>query len=422
MGIAATVWCTWLILAALIWLSRHWEIHRSTRHSRPLAPDTWDAPPQPPPKVSLLVAAKDEQDNIESCIRSLLRQDYPDFEIIAVNDRSTDRTGEILDRLAAEAPPGRLTVLHIDTLPPGWAGKCHALHHGVRRATGRWLCFTDADCRQTSERTLTVAVRHAVENRIDFLSVLPVLETRSIWERIVQPVAGAVMVLWFNPRRVNDPRSATAYANGAFMLISRRTYDDIGGHHAVRTELNEDMKLAWLAKRRGWRLVVTQNRGLYRTRMYGNFREIWNGWSRIFYGCFGSTRRLLISAAVLTLMSLVPYFSVPAALIGLAVAPTAPLWPLVLLSALAASLASQTVVWRYYRLSQADPRYAPTYPIGCLLCLGMLLNALRKVTGRSSVRWRGTVYATRPERPPAPQPPPRAPAPGTSSADAPRAR
>lgn len=239
----------------------------------------------------------------------MLEQDYPAFETIVINDRSADRTGEILESLKAECPNGRLKVIHIQQLQDGWFGKNNAMREGVNQAKGEWFCFGDADCRQTSRRTLSMAVRHAVENGIDFLSVLPRLETQSVWEKIIQPVCGAVMVFWFHPEKVNSPNLPNAYANGAFMLMSRKCYEAIGGHEAVRSQMNEDMQLAKLAKAHGQRLFVMQNDGLYTVRMYSRFREIWRGWSRIFYGCFETFRRLRITLAMLLTTNVFPYLS-----------------------------------------------------------------------------------------------------------------
>ena len=240
------------------------------------------------------------------------------------------------------------------------------MREGVERARGRWLCFSDADCRQTSRRTLSMAMRQALDHNIDFLSVLPVLETQGFWERVIQPVCGAIMILWFHPGRVNNPRSRAAYANGAFMLLSREAYRRLGGHEMVRTEVNEDMHLARLAKRAGLRLFVMQNRDLYRTRMYTGLKQIWRGWSRIFYGCFGSYARLLASFAVLLIVSVMPYVSLAAALIALVTIGWAEAGPWRWVSAFAAAavIANQVLIARFYKLSQADPRYAPTYILG----------------------------------------------------------
>jgi cellulose synthase/poly-beta-1,6-N-acetylglucosamine synthase-like glycosyltransferase len=390
-------WMILLGLVTLIWISRHWEIALARRDRPPLSSATFDGPPENPPRISVLVAAKDEEENIEACVRTLMEQDYPNFELLVINDRSTDRTGEILDRLAAEygaRANGRLRAIHVTELRDGWFGKNNAMREGVEQASGEWLCFSDADCRQTSNRTLSMAMRQALEKGIDFLSVLPVLETHGVWERIIQPVCGAIMVFWFPPRKVNDPRASAAYANGAFMLISREAYDRLGGHEPVKAEVNEDMHLARRAKRIGLHLHVMQNSDLYTTRMYTGLGQIWRGWSRIFYGCFGTYPRLITSFLVLLIISVMPYLSLAAGAVAVVLKgwSGAGLWVWVLVLAAAAVLANQVLIYRYYRLTQADPRYTPTYIIGSLIGLGMLVNSMLKVGGKTRTVWRGTAY------------------------------
>jgi len=389
------IWAGLLALVACVWASRHLEINRGRREQIPLSSRSYPGPPADPPSVSVLIAAKDEEANIATAVSSLLRQDYPNFELIVVNDRSRDRTPEILESFRAGDPTGRLKVLHIKQLRDGWFGKNNAMREGVEQAGGQWLCFADADCEQTSERTLSMAVSCALEKKADFLSILPRLATASLWERIIQPVCGAVMVFWFHPRRVNDPQHPAAYANGAFMLVSRRCYEAIGGHEAVKTEVNEDMHLARLAKSNGARLLVMQNDDLYTVRMYARFSEIWRGWSRIFYGCFGTFRRLRVSMLMLICTNLFPYTSLVVALaaVGLTDWPAVnPGWYWVAgVSALAVAL-QLSVIARFYRLSYASPWLAPTFIIGAVICVGMLANAMLKLKGRTTVTWRGTTY------------------------------
>mgnify|MGYP005837824893 CR=1 FL=1 len=398
MGIGWWIWIVTLSLVAAVWVSRHVEISLARRRHRPLAEDSYDGPPQPAPFVSFLIAAKDEEANIERAIRSVLSQDYPQFELIVINDRSTDGTRAILERLAADTAgvnrDGRLRVIHIEQLREGWFGKNNAMREGVSRAGGEWLCFSDADCAQISRRTLSLAMRHATENNIDFLSVLPILETRGFWERVIQPACGAVMVFWFHPKRVNDPRHSAAYANGAFMLMRRRTYDAIGGHDAVRTEVNEDMHMARLAKEQGHRLEVVQNDNLYSVRMYTSLRAIWHGWSRIFYGCFGTFSRLLITLRMLLIMNIFPVGSAMAAWVLVAARgwDAAGPWRAVAAAATVAVVMQTTVIARFYRLSRANPWLAPTWIIGVVFCIGMLINAMLKLGGRTTTTWRGTTY------------------------------
>jgi len=389
------VWTILLALVACVWLSRHLAVNQAQREQIPLNSKSYTGPPNDPPLLSVLIAAKDEEDNIEPAVRTMLAQDYPNFELIVMNDRSADETGPILDKIKAEQPDGKMKVIHIEELREGWFGKNNAMREGVQLARGEWLCFSDADCKQTSNQTLSMALRHAVDQNADFLSVLPRLETQSLWERIIQPVCGAVMVLWFNPKNVNNPKHPAAYANGAFMLMKRNCYETIGKHEAVCTEVNEDMHMANYAKQKNQRLVVVSNDDLYTVRMYSRFKEIWRGWSRIFYGCFGTFRQLRLTLLVLATMNLFPYLSAVIAAAKLILdgwTSVGPAWQLVAGASVLCIVLQQSVIVRFYRISKADPRYAPTFIIGAVVCSGMLINAMMKLNGRTTTTWRGTTY------------------------------
>jgi cellulose synthase/poly-beta-1,6-N-acetylglucosamine synthase-like glycosyltransferase len=391
-----TAMYVWLIacgLVGLTWSLRHRALNRASRGGGSLSPASFVPFPPDAPRLSVLVAAKDEEANIGTCVHTLLEQDYPNFEVIAINDRSGDRTGPILDEIAAQHH-GRLKVVHITALPEGWFGKNNAMAEGVARADGEWLCFVDADCRQTSLHTLSVALREAMAQRIDFLSVLPVLETKSFWERLIQPVCAGIMLIWFNPERVNDPRSRAAYANGAFMLMSRATYDAIGGHNAVRTELNEDMHMAQRTKAAGRRLCVLENEGLYFTRMYSSFRECWRGWSRIFYGCFKTFPRLAATLGLLLASSIFPFISLLIAACGwlLADAAARPSWTIALAVTGAVVLTLESVIFRFMRRARAASWAWLTYAIGAGIGVGMLVAAMRKLGRAATTTWRGTTY------------------------------
>jgi glycosyltransferase involved in cell wall biosynthesis len=405
------VWCGVTSVALIVWLSRHLQIARVGRTMPALRPDAYpeDAPAAPAPLVSVLVAAKDEEANIGRCLRSLLAQEYPEYEVIAIDDRSKDRTPAIIDELAASArrdsrtsgPPtgGRLTALHVKELAEGWFGKNNAMREGVARAKGEWLCFTDADCEFTSRRMLTVAMRFAAEQQADFVSVLPAHRADSFWERVIQPACSGILLIWFHPLRVNDPNSRTAYANGAFMLMRRSCYEAIGGHEPVKAEVNEDIHMARLAKERGRRLVVVTNEDLYTVRMYESLAQGWRGWTRIFYGCFGTVRRLLLSALVVAVMSLLPW-----AALGTSAAVSAAgnasaaggggavAWRWLLAAAAGTCAAQLSVTVRFYGMSRSGALYGLLYPVGAAIGFGALLNAIRRVGGRGKITWRGTTY------------------------------
>ncbi len=411
----------WLTLAAIVgagWLVRLIVVGFVLRGRIVLTSDSHAGPLADAPRISVLVAARDEEKNIEACISTLLVQDYPNFEVIAVDDRSDDRTLEILRRFEQQAA-GRLRVVSVEGRRAGWFGKNNAMHEGVKVATGDWLCFTDADCRQVSRRTLSVAMGECRACDVEFLSITPVLDTRTVWERITQPVCALVLILWFLPSRVNNPAKRTAYANGAFMLVRRDCYDAIGGHERLRDKMSEDIHMARIAKDMGRRLRVVENDDLYRTRMYRTVAESWRGWSRIFYGCLATAPRVATSASLVILFSVMPWLSLIAALVGWAmaglddtssatVAPTAaasgavtpatasamPVSPWTLAVGLWGLVVGlkQLVMWRLYPVLKVGRCWSFTYVIGAVIVLGMLGSAFLKALGVTHTHWRGRTY------------------------------
>lgn len=384
-----------IVLACLvlgIWTSRHLLItHHRRRELVLTANRRLDGGADDQPFVSVVVAAKDEAENIESCVRTMLAQDYPDFEMIVVNDRSEDDTAEIVQGIAAEDP--RLRLISIEQLPEGWCGKNNAMQTGVAEARGQWICMLDADCRQDSARTLSLAVDYARHTRADLLSILPSLAMKGFWENVVQPVCSGIMMIWFHPDKVNDPRKPHAYANGAFMLMRRAAYERIGTHEAVRDKVNEDMHMAARIKSGGMNLRVVRNRGLYTVRMYTSLREIVRGWSRIFYGTFGTLKRLTLSLAVLALMGLLPYTAAILGLVGAAAGaePHAALLALGLVG-LAGIVMQISVIYRFYHLIHARADLAWTYALGCAVGIVALVLAMTKLRRGATVTWRNTAY------------------------------
>ncbi|MFW6146511.1 MAG: glycosyltransferase [Planctomycetota bacterium] len=377
-------------LVGLVWLVRHVSLLVGGGVPEGLGHDA-PGPPAEAPRVSVLLAAKDERETIGPCLRSLLAQDYPDLEIVVVDDRSADGTGEVAAEVAASDP--RVKLITVETLPDGWCGKNHALWLAGRAASGSWLCTIDADCRQTSTRSLSVALAYARAGDVDMLSILPALKMEGFWENVVQPVCGAVLVYWYRPQRVNDPARPAAYANGAFMLIRREVYDAVGGHEAIRGAMMEDLRLARRVKGAGYRLRVLRNEGLYEVRMYPSLADTLAGWSRIFWGAFPTRRRLRVTMIALALMSLSPYvlggWSWLAWLAG-----GSDGWLAAAGAATAAVVLQITFVARLYPLLNAPRGLCWTWPLGCVLALGALIRAYRFHGPGRSIVWRGTAYRT----------------------------
>ncbi len=378
-----------LTLVSLVWVSRHLMICRENRLNELLNGES-PGPPADPPKISVVIAAKDEADVIEACVRTMLDQDYPNYEVIVCNDRSDDDTAVIVERIAAK--DDKLRLINITDLPDGWYGKPNAMQTGIAASAGEYICMIDADCRQLSRRTLSVAMQHALDCEADLLSVLPVLEMKGFWENVIQPVCSALMIIWFRPDRVNDPAKKTAYANGAFMLIRREAYCAIGTHEAVRQELNEDMHMAANVKRARLRLKVIRGDHLYTVRMYTSFSRIVRGWGRIFFGTFGTLDRLLVTLLVVLLISLLPWAAVGVGL-PLAAAGAGGGWLVVGLVAAGVAALQLSVIARFYKLINARWWLAWTYPLGCLMATVSLLISLSKLRPGAKVVWKSTPYA-----------------------------
>ena len=311
-----------------------------------------------------------------------------------VNDRSGDRTGAILDEQSRESPD-KMRVVHVSQLPAGWFGKPNAVQSGVDIARGDYYVFTDADCELDSPHTLAITTRYAIENDIDFLSVLPVVEPSCPTEAIAQPVCSAVLMIWHPLAKVNDPSHPSAYANGAFMLIRREAYERIGGHRSVRNVVCEDLQLARNAKAAGVRLHVVQNRDLYHTQMYDSFDQVWRGWSRIFQGAFQRPRRVLLAMLILFVFSLLPWISLVATITALAQQGWSQPWTGLFVVWLAAAAAQQSLTLRLYPLMRAPRRRSVSYFAGAVLCFAILADALLKLLGIGKTSWRGTTYAAR---------------------------
>ncbi len=202
------------------------------------------------PRVSIIVPACNEEETIETAMLSLVQQDYGPFEIVVINDRSTDRTGAILEKLAAQYP--RIRLLEVTELPPGWLGKNHALHCGARAAGGDYLLFTDADV-LLEKTTVARAMTIMVAERLDHLSLIfKNIASGSLLNAMIQD-AGAALFFLFKPWAARNPRSRYFMGVGAFNLVKKDVYRRIGGHESIRMHPIDDIMLGKVIKQHGFR-------------------------------------------------------------------------------------------------------------------------------------------------------------------------
>ncbi len=243
------------------------EFARGNRSLRRLR----DVPPvRSGPRVSVIVAARNEAGKIEPALQSLLRQDYPNRELIVVNDRSEDQTGQILDRL------GGIQAVHVRELPQGWLGKNHAQHVGAQRATGELLLFTDADVHM-EPTAISRAVRYLQEAGLDHLAVAPQLRMPGT---LLQMFGGAFTIffgLYAKPWKARDPNSRRHIGIGAFNLVRAEAYRAIGGHAKIAMRPDDDMKLGKLIKKSGYRQEMLLGDGLLTVEWYSSVGELARG-------------------------------------------------------------------------------------------------------------------------------------------------
>jgi Glycosyl transferase family 2 len=235
--------------------------------------------------VSIIVPARNEEASLGACLESLLAQTGVSFDVIAVDDASTDRTREIAQSFSG------VRVVDAGPLPSGWTGKNNAVTAGARVARGEWLLFTDADTVH-KPGSLARAVAEAQKHDAALLSYSPEQEVCGFWEKTVMPVIFAELAATYRPSRVSDPASSAAAANGQYILVSRAAYDAVGGHAAVAASLLEDVALARAVKASGRKIAFRYGGDAVRTRMYRSFVQLCEGWTKNLVLLFPSPVRL----------------------------------------------------------------------------------------------------------------------------------
>jgi hypothetical protein len=237
------------------------------------------------PMVSVIVPARNEEASLGACLKSLAAQTQVSFEIIVVDDGSTDRTREIAKSFAG------VRIVEPAPLPPGWIGKNNALVAGAKEAQGGSLLFTDADTVHQAG-SLARSLEEAQRQWASLLSYSPEQEVHGFWEKAVMPVIFAELASSYRPSDVSDPGSSAAAANGQYMLISREAYDAVGGHAAIAASLLEDVALARAVKASGRKIFFRYGKDAVRTRMYRSFAQLKEGWTKNLALLFPSPGRL----------------------------------------------------------------------------------------------------------------------------------
>lgn len=344
---------------------------------RPFAPAPRD-PARPWPAASILVAARDEAWGVETCARSLLALDYPDLEVIAVDDRSTDATGAILDRLAAQ--DARLKVIHVAELPPGWLGKNHAQWLGAGQARGELLLFTDADI-EFSPAALRDAVSILEADRLDHLALGPALTLPGV------PLAACVayfarqLTLLMRPWRARDPRSDGYIGVGAFNLVRAEAYRAAGGHERIALRPDDDIRLGQILKQAGFRQDVRHAPDALRVTWYGSVGEFVRGLEKnVLAGLDYRGALGLCGLALLLMVEMLPWIVLAAGEGAARVAAAA---------AIAAAMLSIAAI---LHVARAPVAAALLEPYAAVVFAWACMRSIVLAYVRGGIVWRGTHY------------------------------
>jgi chlorobactene glucosyltransferase len=346
-----------------------------------LEPAVDDPIPRRWPKVSVVIAARNEEDQLPATLDTMLSQDYPDLDIVVVEDGSIDRTREIA---LARAP--RVRCVTPPPLPAGWTGKNWACWTGARATDGEWILFLDADVR-THPRAVRTAMTWALDERADLASLATRIETVGFWERVVLPFFAQLTLLAFRASHVNRDTSKTAMANGQFWMTPRATYFELEGHDAVHGIVQEDVAIARRYRTAGRRLRVAWAPELAVTRMYRDRHEMFEGLLKNLSGPDHPPRRLTADIA-----GVIGCYLLPLGLLPFALA-TDDLLLIGLGAFLFVGLFGKHVA--FSRSLGTPGRYGLLYPLAAAFFIALFATAIGRHLRGTPMQWKGRAYPSR---------------------------
>lgn len=383
----------------LIWLSRLIAAARGMPTIAEISRPEWDLPPVDAsghtPRVSIVVCALNEEAKIEPALRSLLELDYPDYEVVAVDDRSTDRTGEIMDRIAEEyrlkndrltelygdaAQHHRLKVVHVTELPAGWLGKVHAMWSATNVASGDWILFTDADVVFRAD-TLRRTIAYAEKDHADHVVLFPTMLMYTWDERMMIAFFQAMFVFGHRPWKTADPKSRDHMGVGAFNLVRRSSYEKIGTYARMKLSVVDDMKLGELVKKGGFAQRNVFGRDLIRLHWATGALGVVRGLTKNFFAILRFNPSIATGAIVFMLLfNLAPF-------VGLGMSHG--------FARAAYAVCVLSIAGIYYGMadrSNVPPYYVLLHPVSTLLFAYTVARSMVVTMVDGGITWRGTKY------------------------------
>lgn len=332
------------------------------------------------PWISVIVPARNEQESIRNCLESILEQDYPNFEVIVVDDRSTDHTGNIVDYIANHSH-GRCRAIHISELPEGWLGKCHALATGARKATGTYVLFTDGDV-QFEPTTLNRVMRSVTNEQADMLVVVPHTQLHTFWEKVMMLAFVEIFMAACPPWLVMQPQSKRFIGIGAFNLAKRSLYEKIGGHEQLRLQAVDDVGLGKLLKQAGAKVRMVVGLDMVKVRWQESFSGMVRGMEKNAFAAMGYNAAKLIGAvALLVFVNWWPWY-------GMFHGPGFARF----LCAMAAIFGQSILGIALSQMMEISPFYGYTVPAGSLVIGWTFLRSMFVTLRQGGIFWRDTFY------------------------------
>ena len=368
-------------LLAVVWLSRAIDAALGVRTLADISQPEWDRTPDVAKnRVAIIVPARNEENAITQALQQLLALDYGNYQVLAVDDRSTDRTGEIMDEVEI-ASPDKLKVVHVHELPPGWLGKTHAMWTAAYQAgEPDWLLFTDADVMFRKD-ALRRAIAYAEAERADHLIVFPRIIMKRSSEKMMIAFFQLLFVFGHRPWKVADPKAKDHMGVGAFNLVRRSAYESVGTYEALRFEVVDDMKLGKVIKNAGFRQRVVFGDDLIEVRWARGARGVVSNLTKNFFAVMSfQTWRALLACAGMAILNLLPFVAVL----------FAPGWSRVPYGvALAAMFFLYAGIWRQ---GEIHPWYFFLHPVSTTLFIYTMLRSTFLTLWNGGVEWRGTKY------------------------------
>jgi hypothetical protein len=330
------------------------------------------------PRISLIFAARDEQEKLPAALATLIAIDYPNLEIIAVDDRSTDNTSRILSEFAAAH--SRLKIVRVDDLPTGWLGKPHALQRAYEISIGEWLLFTDADVRFRPD-TLRRCATLARALNLDHLTLFCDVEMVGFWEKVLITFFGMFFSMATQPHQVSNPRSRAFVGIGAFQMVKRSVYEACGTHRRLSLEVLDDVKLGKIIKRGGFHSGVAVAQDAVSVRWHAGLSNLIRGVEKNFF----AAAEFRLTFALLQVVTLLSIDVAP--VLGIIFGHG---W--VRVFATIAALISLLFLMGVDTVMRVSPLYAFTLPLGAVLYSYMILRSTILTLKQGGIYWRGTFY------------------------------